>query len=79
MKQGSLFHTQGGVRVNKRAEVIRKNGLPIPNLYAGGGTAVGFSGRAGPEGYLSANGLLSALVLGKIAGEEAAMAALAGT
>jgi fumarate reductase flavoprotein subunit len=76
---GALFHTQGGLRVNKRAEVIRKNGLPVPNLYAGGGTAAGFSGRAGPEGYLSANGLLSALVLGKIAGEEAAIAALAGT
>ena len=75
---GALFHTQGGLKVNKRAEVIRKDGSAIPNLYAGGGTAAGFSGKAGPEGYLSANGLLSALVLGKIAGEEAARAALAG-
>jgi fumarate reductase flavoprotein subunit len=76
---GALFHTQGGLRVNKQAQVIRKDGLAIPNLYAGGGTATGFSGKAGPDGYLSANGLLSALVLGKIAGEEAARAALAGT
>jgi fumarate reductase flavoprotein subunit len=45
------------------------------NLYAGGGTAAGFSGKSGPAGYLSANGLLAALVLGKIAGEEAAKAA----
>ena len=48
------------------------DGSPIPNLYAGGGTAVGFSGKAGPKGYLSGNGLLSALVLGKIAGDDAA-------
>ncbi|MFH1124796.1 MAG: FAD-binding protein, partial [Pseudomonadota bacterium] len=73
---GALFHTQGGLKVNKRAQVIRKDGTPIPNLFAGGGTAAGFSGKAGPAGYLSANGLLAALVLGKIAGQEAATAAL---
>lgn len=75
---GALFHTQGGVKVNKLAQVIRTDGSAIPNLYAGGGTAVGFSGKEGPKGYLSANGLLAALVLGKIAGEEAATAALEG-
>jgi len=48
----------------------------VPNIYAGGGTAAGFSGKAGPSGYLSANGLLAALVLGKIAGEEAGTASL---
>lgn len=73
---GALFHTQGGLKINTRAQVIRKDGTPIPNLYAGGGTAAGFSGKAGPAGYLSANGLLAALVLGKIAGEKAAEAAL---
>jgi fumarate reductase flavoprotein subunit len=73
---GALFHTQGGLKVNKNAQVLRKDGTPIPNLYAGGGTAAGFSGKAGPAGYLSANGLLAALVLGKIAGEEAAKAIL---
>jgi fumarate reductase flavoprotein subunit len=71
---GALFHTQGGLKVNHRGQVIRMDGSPIPNLYAGGGTAVGFSGKAGPKGYLSANGLLAALVLGKIAGEDAAHA-----
>jgi fumarate reductase flavoprotein subunit len=74
---GALFHTQGGLKINKEAEVLRKDGTIIPNLYAGGGTASGFSGKAGPAGYLSANGLLAALVLGKIAGEKAAEAALA--
>ena len=73
---GALFHTQGGLKINKGAQVIRKDGTPLLNLYAGGGTAAGFSGKAGPEGYLSANGLLAALVLGKIAGQEAATAAL---
>jgi fumarate reductase flavoprotein subunit len=68
---GALFHTQGGLKVNKRAQVTRKDGTAIPNLYAGGGTAAGFSGKAGPAGYLSANGLLAALVLGRIAGEAA--------
>lgn len=75
---GALFHTQGGLKINQKCEVIRKDGSSIPNLYAGGGTAVGFSGKAGPKGYLSANGLLAALVLGKIAGEEASKSALRG-
>jgi fumarate reductase flavoprotein subunit len=74
---GALFHTQGGLKVNERAQVVGRDGMPIANLYAGGGTAAGFSGKAGPAGYLSANGLLAALVLGKIAGQEAATAALA--
>jgi fumarate reductase flavoprotein subunit len=74
---GALFHTQGGLKINKDTQVLRKGGSVVPNLYAGGGTACGFSGKAGPAGYLSANGLLAALVLGKIAGEKAAEAALA--
>ena len=75
---GALFHTQGGLKVNQLAQVIRTDGTPVPNLYAGGGTAAGFSGKAGPYGYLSANGLLAALVLGKIAGDEAGQSALQG-
>jgi fumarate reductase flavoprotein subunit len=73
---GALFHTQGGLKVDHLARVIRTDGTPIPNLYAGGGTAAGFSGKAGPYGYLSANGLLAALVLGKIAGDSASESAL---
>jgi len=73
---GALFHTQGGLKINTQAQVVREDGGPIANLYAGGGTAAGFSGKAGPAGYLSANGLLAALVLGKIAGEAAAEAVL---
>lgn len=68
---GALAHTQGGLRVDVHARVLRPDGTVIPNLYAGGGTAAGISGD-GPDGYLSGNGLLSALGLGLIAGEHAA-------
>jgi fumarate reductase flavoprotein subunit len=68
---GALAHTQGGLRVDVHARVLRPDGTPIPNLYAGGGTAAGISGD-GPDGYLSGNGLLSALGFGFIAGEHAA-------
>jgi fumarate reductase flavoprotein subunit len=68
--RGALFHTQGGLRVDTRARVLRPDGTPLPGLYAGGGTAVGVSG-SGYRGYSSGNGLLAATVLGKVAGEEA--------
>lgn len=67
---GALFHTQGGLKVDTRARVLRPDSTTIPGLYAGGGTAVGISGR-GAEGYLAGNGLLAALGLGKIAAEAA--------
>ena len=68
---GALFHTQGGLQVDARARVLRADGSCIPGLYAGGGTAVGISGR-GHKGYSSGNGLLAATVLGKISGEAVA-------
>lgn len=67
----ALFHTQGGLVVDPSARVLRPDGTVIPNLYAGGGTAAGFAGN-GYGGYLGGVGLLSAFVLGKIAGEAAA-------
>ena len=45
--------------------------LPLPNVFAGGGAARGLSG-AHVWGYLSGNGLLSAVGLGRIAGMQAA-------
>lgn len=68
---GALLHTQGGLVVDERARVLRPDGQPIPNLYAGGGVAAGISGH-GAGGYLSGNGLLTALGLGRCAGEDAA-------
>jgi fumarate reductase flavoprotein subunit len=70
---GALFHTQGGLLVDGAARVRRADGTPVPNLYAGGGTAAGLSGH-GPGGYFSGNGLLTALGYGMLAGRDAARA-----
>lgn len=66
---GALFHTQGGLRVDEHARVLHNDGGVFENLYAGGGAACGVSGR-GDSGYLSGNGLLAAVVLGRIAGQH---------
>jgi fumarate reductase flavoprotein subunit len=68
---GALFHTQGGLVVDDKARVLDKAGKPIASLYAGGGAACGISGDE-VWGYLSGNGLLSAITLGRIAGTGAA-------
>lgn len=68
---GALFHTQGGLCVDTGARVLRRDGTALPNLFAAGGAACGVSG-SGDSGYLSGNGLLSAVVLGRIAGRAAA-------
>ncbi|MDB5510712.1 MAG: 3-ketosteroid dehydrogenase [Enterovirga sp.] len=68
---GALFHTQGGLAVDSRARVLRPDGSALPNLLAGGGAARGLSGPSA-WGYLSGNGLLSAVVLGRLAGLSAA-------
>ncbi|MEQ5837527.1 FAD-dependent oxidoreductase [Marinobacter sp. NFXS9] len=70
---GALFHTQGGLDVSSEGQVLDTEGEPLPNLYAAGGAARGVSG-AGDSGYMSGNGLLSAVVLGAIAGRFAASA-----
>ena len=70
---GALFHTQGGLRVDEHARVLR-TGVPLPGLYAAGGAAVGMSGH-GPAGYLAGNGLLAALGLGYLAGRHVGSAA----
>lgn len=67
-----LFHTQGGLRIDTSARVLKADGTPIANLFAGGGAAAGISGQAGGRGYSSGNGLLTALGLGRIAGLMAA-------
>ena len=56
------------------ARVLRASGEAFGNLYAAGGAACGVSG-AGAEGYLSGNGLLSAVALGRVAGLAAAKGA----
>ena len=68
---GALFHTQGGLAIDAGGRVKRKDGTLFPNLFAAGGAAAGVSG-ASAAGYLSGNGLLTATVLGRLAGRSAA-------
>lgn len=63
---GALFHTQGGLDVDAHCRVLDTRGVPLPNLLAAGGAARGVSGDA-VWGYLSGNGLLSAVAGGAIA------------
>ena len=73
---GALFHTQGGLDIDAACRVRRPDGSLFPNLLAAGGAARGVSGNA-VWGYLSGNGLLSAVAGGWIAAHTAA-AQLAG-
>lgn len=66
----AMFHTQGGVRVDRDARVLTSDGTPVRGLYAGGGVAAGVSGRSGADGYASGNGLLTAVGLGYAAGRH---------
>jgi flavocytochrome c len=68
---GALFHTQGGLAVDSDGRVKREDGTGFPNLFAAGGAAAGVSGSIA-AGYLSGNGLLTATVLGQLAGKAAA-------
>lgn len=69
---GALFHTQGGLAIDAQCRVLRADShAPFPNLLAAGGAARGVSGDA-VWGYLSGNGLLSAVAGGRIAALTAA-------
>lgn len=68
---GALFHTQGGLQIDATGRVLDRGGQALPNLFAAGGAARGVSGDAA-WGYLSGNGLLSAVAGGFLAGAAAA-------
>ena len=72
---GAMFHTQGGAMIDGAARIVGPDGLPIGNICAGGGAACGVSGPHA-SGYLSGNGLLTAVTFGAIAGETCARLAL---
>jgi len=65
---GALFHTQGGLDIDAHCRVLQPDGHPFPNLLAAGGAARGVSGPA-VWGYLSGNGLLSAVAGAYIAAQ----------
>jgi fumarate reductase flavoprotein subunit len=75
--RGAIYHTQGGLQVDGRARVTRADGAPLPNLYAGGGSARGVSGPSF-WGYLPAMGLCAATTLGRVAGAAAAGKGISG-
>jgi fumarate reductase flavoprotein subunit len=68
---GALFHTQGGLDIDAQCRVLREDGTPFANLLAAGGAARGVSGNE-VWGYMSGNGLLSAVGGGWVAGCTAA-------
>ena len=59
--------------IDGAARVICEDGTALLNLFAVGGAACGVSGSKA-EGYLSGNGLLSAVALGRVAGLATARA-----
>ena len=67
---GALFHTQGGLAIDAHCRVLRADAAALPNLLAAGGAAGGVSGPA-VWGYLSGNGLLSAVAGAFIAARTA--------
>jgi fumarate reductase flavoprotein subunit len=69
--KGALFHTQGGLQIDRHARVLRQDGSALPNLFAGGGAARGLSGPSF-WGYLPAMGLCAAVTFGRLAGTTAA-------
>ncbi len=71
---GALFHTQGGLAIDAQCRVLREDGTVLPNLLAAGGAARGVSGNE-VWGYLSGNGLLSAVAGGFIAARTLAVSA----
>lgn len=65
----ALFHTQGGLMINEKAQSIKEDGTIVENLFVAGGAAIGISGH-GSDGYLAGNGLLSAFGLAYIAAKS---------
>ena len=68
---GAIYHTQGGLQIDRQARVLTASGAPLPNVFAGGGAARSVSGPA-QWGYLPAMGLCTAITLGRLAGTNAA-------
>ncbi len=67
-----ITFTYGGVMVNDAAQVMHRNGTPIPGLYAAGE----ITGGIFYHNYPSGAGLMLGAVFGRIAGTKAAAFAL---
>jgi len=67
--QPKAHSTMGGVRINPQAQVLRRNGQVIPNLYAAGEVCGGIHGVS----RLACCAITECLVFGRIAGQQAAL------
>ncbi|MGA7974129.1 MAG: FAD-binding protein, partial [Pseudolabrys sp.] len=64
-----ITFTYLGVRVNKQARMLMKDGTPTANMYAAGEI---MAGNVLGKGYLAGIGMTIGTVFGRIAGEGAA-------
>ncbi len=65
-RKPSVHHTMGGLKIDTKACVLDKNGLPIPGLYAAGEITGGI--HAGNR--LGGNALIDIFTYGRIAGDS---------
>lgn len=63
-----IHYTMGGVKINTNAQVIDKNGNPIPNFYAAGEVTGGVHGG----NRLGGNSISETVTFGRISGTQAA-------
>ena len=63
----AVHHTMGGLKINTKAEVLDKNGNPIPGLFAAGEVTGGIHGG----NRLGGNAVADIEIFGKIAGDSA--------
>ncbi|MEL1133972.1 flavocytochrome c [Desulfitobacterium sp. THU1] len=63
----AVHHTMGGVKINTDAQVINKDGSPIPGLFAGGEITGGVHGG----NRLGGNAVADIVIFGRIAGSGA--------
>ena len=63
----SIHHTMGGLQISTNAQVLDKNGKPIPGLYAAGDVTGGIHG----SNRLGGNATADVLTFGRIAAKSA--------
>ena len=63
----AIHHTMGGLKINTKAQVLNKLGLPIPGLFAAGEVTGGIHGGQ----RLGGNAVADICIFGKIAADSA--------
>jgi predicted oxidoreductase len=64
-----MYNTQGGPKRNEKAEVLDRDGNPIPHLYSAGELGAMWS-----DAYNGGGNIGESTAFGRIAGENAAAA-----